>query len=837
MRLACDNILCPSLLALSLTEKPEIRGVSHMGLFQVPEYHRVFSGESNCVNEVLKKAQTFCDRIGYPVVVKGERHGGMLCSSWPYVVNAISTYSKFYQASGKSSCFIQKFIKGTEKTIAFAAINGELTGCLEMTKTITTATGKVWCGEISPVNSRVLAAVKTMVSSCSWTGGGELEFIETIYGGLNLEDTHLDSETGSPTPLWFIIDFNPRFPAWISACCFTGCNLPADLLCHAIHARRIIQGHSTDTLLVQRNLQRYLKFSSVFYTKSVIEIPLAHHIINHRGWSSWENMCNDSGFHRKNSMTETILLASSNSDSNFRKEKPSSIGEDEIDSTLKGVHDSSTAKQGICETDNRLYKVSLEDDVILDRINSAIFCGKKDHVKFNTPTYIFAQSVFNSALRKHFEYVLDVISGHGDGECRDTEQPKLVVNAQMCISVKSQPLRAVLIAARESNYFAECISMAEVRAAHNAGFPFNRIVLTGPGKFWDRDINLLSDCLLDDVPCSFNAIFADSLVDLRTIIRRITDSKDGLSTETLGIRFQPAGIRYSRFGLDCSDPEVLRLAAEMIRCYLPMDVRLGMHLHFAASAPSNSRRKWLGQAEAMVALAREFSSLCGRQVEVLDFGGGWQSDFILDEHTKSEMASLIKFIKTEFSQFAKITLQFELGKCLTEKSGALLCRVLEVREIELDKESMHSRNRITTECNLFKNDLCPNDFLKNVICRKRAIIVDASVAEISSPHFHPIFWRPANSSDVPNLNHGWQSFESGEDEMWGRTCMEFDQLIGLSCPWGMHGGLCGMGRQLIQVPTAMKVGDFILITCCGSYDMTMQYNFGDGQGRENCLIY
>ena len=54
----------------------------------------------------------------------------------------------------------------------------------------------------------------------------------------------------------------------------------------------------------------------------------------------------------------------------------------------------------------------------------------------------------------------------------------LLLQTQLCLSVKTQPHATVLRAAEAAGFHAECISMAEVHAARAAGFDTTRIVLT-----------------------------------------------------------------------------------------------------------------------------------------------------------------------------------------------------------------------------------------------------------------------------------------------------------------------------------------------------------------------
>ena len=124
--------------------------------------------------------------------------------------------------------FLQRIIKGTDKTILFSALDGVLTGCVMMTKVLSTAQGKVWAGDIVSVPCGLVKQLMHFVQHTAWTGGGEIEFIETI------EDQFMHH--AEEKKKYFIIDFNPRFPAWVLGSVFTGCNLPADFIAQAIEA-------------------------------------------------------------------------------------------------------------------------------------------------------------------------------------------------------------------------------------------------------------------------------------------------------------------------------------------------------------------------------------------------------------------------------------------------------------------------------------------------------------------------------------------------------------------------------------------------------------------------
>ncbi|RYG66550.1 hypothetical protein EON64_09535, partial [archaeon] len=181
---AAARILCPSRKAVSLTIKPEIKGAVSMGCFQTPPC--LVIDPLQPVEKIFQEAMQYCDEIGYPVLLKGSVTGARQCNDWTGTMLAITVFVDRLQrnAKGREMFFIQKLLHGSQKTIAFAAYEGQLTGCMQMTKVVINA-GKVWSGLIEPVSAEVIACLERFVQETSWTGGGELEFIETIDQALS----------------------------------------------------------------------------------------------------------------------------------------------------------------------------------------------------------------------------------------------------------------------------------------------------------------------------------------------------------------------------------------------------------------------------------------------------------------------------------------------------------------------------------------------------------------------------------------------------------------------------------------------------------------------------
>jgi diaminopimelate decarboxylase len=105
--------------------------------------------------------------------------------------------------------FLQKHVSGYEESVMLSAYQGELLGAVSMRKRDITPEGKTWAGDISEVPSDFMAPLRAMVKELNWTGGGELEMVRD-----------------AADQLW-LLEMNPRFPAWVHGATIAGHNLPA----------------------------------------------------------------------------------------------------------------------------------------------------------------------------------------------------------------------------------------------------------------------------------------------------------------------------------------------------------------------------------------------------------------------------------------------------------------------------------------------------------------------------------------------------------------------------------------------------------------------------------
>jgi diaminopimelate decarboxylase len=153
---------------------------------------------------------SFIDQHGWPVWVKGRRYEAFAAYGWRELDAAIEAL----ESAWGPGAVVQQHVDGPEESIAFAARSGELVGAVAMRKLATTVDGKTWAGETRAVPDGDRTRLAAFVAVAGWHGGGEIEMVHRSSDGER-----------------FLIDVNPRFPAWIHGGTRQGAaNLPAALV-------------------------------------------------------------------------------------------------------------------------------------------------------------------------------------------------------------------------------------------------------------------------------------------------------------------------------------------------------------------------------------------------------------------------------------------------------------------------------------------------------------------------------------------------------------------------------------------------------------------------------
>ncbi|MDQ1522932.1 MAG: hypothetical protein QOE47_856, partial [Pyrinomonadaceae bacterium] len=194
------NLLTPPTAALRKISKPAVE--AHVGLpVSIPTYISTETPDW--------ELHAFCRQHGWKVWLKGPYYEAVRTASWDTFERVRTLLARAWSTE---RLFLQTHVSGYEESVCFSAYRGELAGAVYMRKRELTEEGKTWAGDVTEVPAEFVAPLKQMVRDLNWTGGAELEMVRDT-GGL----------------LW-LLECNPRFPAWIYGSTIAGHNLPALLV-------------------------------------------------------------------------------------------------------------------------------------------------------------------------------------------------------------------------------------------------------------------------------------------------------------------------------------------------------------------------------------------------------------------------------------------------------------------------------------------------------------------------------------------------------------------------------------------------------------------------------
>ncbi len=148
------------------------------------------------------------DKIGFPLLIKGIFYEAYLAYSMEEAIG----YFFHLTAKWGIPIIVQKFISGEEINVCALAKEGELVGAVIMKKLFLTDKGKAWAG-VTIQNEEAIQTSKGILKNIHWNGGCELEYI-------------VESKTRD----LYLLEINPRFPAWVYLATASGQNLPEALV-------------------------------------------------------------------------------------------------------------------------------------------------------------------------------------------------------------------------------------------------------------------------------------------------------------------------------------------------------------------------------------------------------------------------------------------------------------------------------------------------------------------------------------------------------------------------------------------------------------------------------
>lgn len=161
------------------------------------------------------------DEFEFPVLVKGKFYDAYLA----YNPEQVAMYYNKISAKWGVPVIIQEYIKGTEvNVVALGDGKGNTIAAVPMRKQFITDKGKAWSG-ITLADGQMIDLTRQLISRTQWRGGMELEMIKT-----NDEK-------------YYMIEINPRIPAWVYLAVAAGQNIPEALVKMALGME--IQPYST----------------------------------------------------------------------------------------------------------------------------------------------------------------------------------------------------------------------------------------------------------------------------------------------------------------------------------------------------------------------------------------------------------------------------------------------------------------------------------------------------------------------------------------------------------------------------------------------------------------
>ena len=236
------KILLPSMKQFELRDKTKLAMLAQKLGILVPDNYII-----NNIEELIKYARY----ITYPFYIKGKYYKA-------YKVHSIEeAMDYFYSISNEWGLpiILQNKITGIEVNYIGIADGKELLGGVGIKKLTTTSLGKVW-NAMTIKNKQLEELAKKFVEVTGWKGPFEIEAITT---GENI----------------FLIEINPRFPAWVNFATEVGVNLPNILVKLLIHKDKKIykklnyKENKMYIRYVEETIVDFTKFSEVLINKEI----------------------------------------------------------------------------------------------------------------------------------------------------------------------------------------------------------------------------------------------------------------------------------------------------------------------------------------------------------------------------------------------------------------------------------------------------------------------------------------------------------------------------------------------------------------------------------------
>jgi diaminopimelate decarboxylase len=390
-----QNLLTPPAEAIQKVSKPAVE--AHRGLpVRIPTF----------ISTELSdwELHAFCRQHDWKVWLKGPYYEAVRTSSWDVFERVRTLLSRAWSTE---RLFLQAHVTGYEESVCFCAYRGELAGGVYMRKRELTEEGKTWAGDVTEVPEEFAAPLRKIIKELNWTGGAELEMVRDMDG-----------------QLW-LIECNPRFPAWIYGAAIAGRNLPA-LLIEKVTGVPAQKSSTADEE----------------FTRVVLEVPVRSQyplppLAEPFPGAVGHSLKHPSGTLALAKRLHKLNVIESNGDSDGR-------GKTTV-------------------TNEPSMPTSFVNDL-----------KSYDLAGMETPGWLF----FESTAAGLFKRAADLAKSLHSSEIK-------VTNAY---SIKTNPDERLIRLALESGFLAEAISLLEVQKALKVGFKPEQVILNGPGKWWPEGL-------------------------------------------------------------------------------------------------------------------------------------------------------------------------------------------------------------------------------------------------------------------------------------------------------------------------------------------------------------
>ncbi len=191
-------MLLPTLEQFDERSKPNLEAFGKKHGIRVPK--------SKTINH--PRELSFDKDLVYPLVIKGKFYEAQIVYSFDQAVAAFNRISSKWGLP----VIVQEFVQGQEVNVTVLGDGkGNTIGAVPMRKQYITDKGKAWSG-ITIDDGNLLKLTQDLIRSTSWKGPMELEIIKT------------------EADEYYLLEINPRFPAWVYLAVGSGQNHPEALV-------------------------------------------------------------------------------------------------------------------------------------------------------------------------------------------------------------------------------------------------------------------------------------------------------------------------------------------------------------------------------------------------------------------------------------------------------------------------------------------------------------------------------------------------------------------------------------------------------------------------------